>query len=174
MNKSEAIRAAIQGSAREVVPNILAYPGGKAVFDDAGSAHEISIQSAVLGLPPGERVTPEVFRTQVAQARGIALSDLNMYSADLLLVTEEFLNSHPVCVARCTASDGRVFGMRVKAAKGLYMGAYFMIINIPEWKYAEEGNRLIDATRIKVKLEKARDVGEAWVLCGGSRSGTII
>ena len=31
----------------------------------------------------------------------------------------------------------------------------FMIINIPEWKYAEEGNRLIDATRIKVKLEKA-------------------
>ena len=139
MNKSEAIRAAIKANAYEAVPYILAYPGGKVSFDDAGSAHEAFVQKAVFGLLP-EGITPTSFKGQVAKARDIALTDLKMTSADLILISEGFLDEHPVCVSRGTAEDGRILGMSMRSAKSLYLGAYFMIMDLPEGGMPTKGN----------------------------------
>lgn len=136
MNKSEAIRAAIKTNAYEVSPHILAYPGGHVFFDDAGSAQEFTLQKAVFGLLR-EGLTPSSFRLQVARARDVALRELRMISADLILVSESFVKKHPVCILRSTAEDGRIedgriFGMSMRSAKSLYLGAYFMIMDCPE------------------------------------------
>lgn len=74
MNKSEAIRAAIKTNAYEASPHILAYPGGQVLFDDAGFAHEFTLQKAVFGLLR-EGLTPSSFRLQVAKARDVALRE---------------------------------------------------------------------------------------------------
>ena len=131
MTKSEAIRAALNTNAYEASPHILAYPGGQVFFDDAGSAHEFSLQKAVFGLLR-EGLTPSSFKLQVAKARDVALRELRMISADLILVSESFVEKHPVCISRCTAEDGRIFGMSMRSAKSLYLGAYFMIMDCPE------------------------------------------
>lgn len=131
MNKSEAIRAAIKTNAYEASPHILAYPGGQVFFDNAGFAQEFFLQKAVFGLL-GEGLTPSSFRLQVAKARDVALRELRMISADLILVSESFVEKHPVCISRSTAEDGRIFGMSMRSAKSLYLGAYFMIMDCPE------------------------------------------
>ena len=163
MNKSEAIRAAIKANAYEAVPYILAYPGGKVSFDDAGSAHEAFVQKAVFGILP-EGITPASFKGQVAKARDIALTDLKMTSADLILISEGFLDKHAVCVSRGTAEDGRILGMSVRSAKSLYLGAYFMIMDLPEGgmptKEAPElnesvKNALFDIMKKMVEKEEA-------------------
>ena len=128
MNKSEAIRAAIKANAREAAPHIFAYPGGEIFFDGDS---ETSVQKAVLGFLP-EVITPTEFKMQVAKAREIALTELKMISADLILISEEFNDKHAVCVARSTAEDGRILGMSMRSAKSLYLDAYFMIMDCPE------------------------------------------
>lgn len=155
MNKSEAIRAAIKSKAYEVSPHILAYPGGHAFFDDAGSAHEFFLQKAVFGLLR-EGLTPSSFKLQVARARDVALRELRMISADLILVSESFVEKHPVCISRSTAEDGRIFGMFMRSAKSLYLGSYFMIMDCPEGGIpckakpegdAKAGSTLLDAMK---------------------------
>ena len=155
MNKSEAIRAAIKTNAYEASPHILAYPGGQVFFDDAGFAHEFSLQKAVFGLLQ-EGLTPSSFRLQVAKARDVALRELRMISADLILVSESFVEKHPVCISRSTAEDGRIFGMSMRSAKSLYLGAYFMIMDCPEGGIpckakpeggAKAGSTLLDAMK---------------------------
>lgn len=131
MNKSEAIRAAIKSNAYEASPHIIAYPGGKVSFDDAGSAHESFVQKAVFGILP-EGITPDSFKEQVAKARDVALAVLKMPSADLILISEAFLDKHAVCVSRGTSEDGRILGMSMRPARSLYLGAYFMITDLPE------------------------------------------
>lgn len=132
MNKSEAIRAAIKANAREAAPYIFTYPGGEVFFDGDGYfTHEAQTQKAVFGFLP-EVITPEEFKKQVAKARAIAMTELKMISADLILISEEFIDKHGVCVARSTAEDGRIWGMTMRSAKSLYLGAYFMITDCPE------------------------------------------
>ena len=131
MTKSEAIRAALNTNAYEASSHILAYPGGQVFFDDAGFAHEFFVQKAVFGLLR-EGLTPSSFKLQVAKARDVALRELRMISADLILVSESFVEKHPVCISRCTAEDGRILGMSMRSAKSLYLGAYFMIMDCPE------------------------------------------
>lgn len=138
MNKSEAIRAAIKSNAYEAAPHIIAYPGGKVSFDDAGSAHESFVQKAVFGILP-EGITPDSFKEQVAKARDVALAELRMPSADLILISESFIDEHAVCVSRGTAGDGRILGMSMRPARSLYLGAYFMIMDLPEGGLSPRG-----------------------------------
>ena len=162
MNKSEAIRAAIKTNAYEASPHILAYPGGQVFFDDAGFAHEFSLQKAVFGLLQ-EELTPSSFRLQVAKARDVALRELRMISADLILVFESFVEKHPVCISRSTAEDGRIFGMSMRSAKSLYLGAYFMIMDCPEegipCKAKPEGDTKAGSTLLDAMKGVGKNVG---------------
>ena len=162
MNKSEAIRAAIKPNAYEASPHIPADPGGQVCCDDAGSAHEFFLQKAVFGLLR-EGLTPSSFRLQVAKARDVALRELRMISADLILVSESFVEKHPVCISRSTAEDGRIFGMSMRSAKSLYLGAYFMIMDCPEGgipcKAKPEGDTKAGSTLLDAMKGVGRNVG---------------
>ena len=157
MNKNEAIREDIEKNAEEIVAGIKKYRGRRVSYEDGGGLHETKSASLVLCtcLPPSS----SSLSWSLAYARQVALAELKMVSASVLVVSEEFRkkNWREFLQLETDGEDGRIFGMNLKKYTGvLPSGALYMIMDPAQAEEEEERkedprergqrkNRLIEA-----------------------------
>ena len=157
MNKNEAIREDIEKNAEEIVVGIKKYKGRRVSYEDGGGLHETKSASLVLCtcLPSHS----SSLSWSLAYARQVALAELKMVSASVLVVSEEFRkkNWREFLQLETDGEDGRIFGMNLKKYSGMLpSGALYMIMDPAQAEEEEERkedprergqrkNRLIEA-----------------------------
>ena len=138
MNKKEAIRKDIEDKAEQACPGVYIYRGRSVSFSDGGCSHSTFSNSLVLGTPllfPSSDI-----KGGIARAREIALENLRLIGAEVLLVDKDWRKEHWREFKEACAGDGRFFGMHVREVSpgSLPLGAVFMILDYPEGDKEEE------------------------------------
>lgn len=142
MKKSEAIREDVEKNTEEVVAGIKKYKGRRVSYEDGGGLHETKSASLVLctSLPPHSTLHSSL-SWSLAYARQVALAELKMVSASVLVVSEEFRKAHwrEFLQLERDGEDGRIFGMNMKKYTGeLPSGALYMIMDPAQAEEEEE------------------------------------